>query len=109
MSAKVASLAFRSSSSRSSSFFGQLVGLRYNLFTMSLTADGPQPTSGIERIPPQLDAEKNQHNVNYLDESDTNSRDIDGDKPQEFQRGVERVRIITSIWSKPTLISMFVL
>lgn len=76
---------------------------------MSLTAGHPQPMSGVERVPPQLDAEKNQHNVVSMDDSDTNSRDIDGDKPQEFQRGVERIRIITSIWSKPTLISMFVL
>ncbi|KAF9691958.1 hypothetical protein EKO04_009922 [Ascochyta lentis] len=76
---------------------------------MSLNPDGPQPTGGIERIPPLLDVEKSHLQVNSLHESDTNSRDIDGEKPQEFQRGVERVRIITSIWSKPTLISMFVL
>jgi hypothetical protein len=76
---------------------------------MSLTAEGPQPTAAIERIPPQLDTEKNNHDIHAIDGSDANSRDFEGDKPMEFQRGVERIRIITSIWSKPTLISMFVL
>ncbi|KAJ4349068.1 hypothetical protein N0V95_004893 [Ascochyta clinopodiicola] len=76
---------------------------------MSLNPDGPQPTGGIERIPPLLDVEKSQHNVTSLDGPDSNSGDIDGEKPQEFQRGVERVRIITTIWNKPTLISMFIL
>jgi len=79
---------------------------------MSLTADNPQPSSGIERIPPQHDAEKSGHTVDYhgsLDNVGSNEKDIDGEKVQDFQRGVERVRIITSIWSKSTLISMFVL
>lgn len=79
---------------------------------MSLTADGPQPTGSIERVPPQLDAEKSQPIVGYNGGSDsvgTNEYDIDGEKVQDFQRGVERIRIITSIWNKPTLISMFVL
>ncbi|KAF3041761.1 hypothetical protein E8E12_009085 [Didymella heteroderae] len=76
---------------------------------MSLTAGGPQ--SGIDRIPPGLDVEKNVgHTAGSISpEPSTNEVDIDGEKVQEFQRGVERVRIITSIWDKPTLISMFVL
>ena len=84
---------------------------------MSLTAGGPQPTVGIERDSPELDAEKGHHTISHTDSDDTlshanantNERDIDGEKVQDFQRGVERVRIITTIWSKPTLISMFVL
>lgn len=84
---------------------------------MSFTAGGPQPTAGIERIPPTLDSEKAQHNVGHTgsDESigqadaKTNEYDIDGEKVQDFQKGVERVRIITTIWSQRTLISMFVL
>ncbi|KAF1354385.1 siderophore iron transporter-like protein mirB [Lizonia empirigonia] len=79
---------------------------------MSLNPDGPQPTSGIERLPPQLDTEKTGHTVAYNSNPEslgTNEYDIDGEKPQDFQRGVERIRIITSIWNKPTLISMFVL
>lgn len=79
---------------------------------MSLNPDGPQPTSGIERLPPQLDTEKAGHTVAYSSNPEslrTNEYDVDGEKPQDFQRGVERIRIITSIWNKPTLISMFVL
>ena len=76
---------------------------------MSLTADGPQ--TGINRTPPELDTEKQ---VGYSAGSvspdpSTNEVDIDGEKVQDFQRGVERIRIITTIWDKPTLISMFVL
>lgn len=76
---------------------------------MSLTAGGPQP--GIDRIPPELDVEKRVgHTTGSVSpEPSTNEVDIDGEKVQEFQRGVERIRIITTIWSKPTLISMFVL
>lgn len=76
---------------------------------MSLTAGGPQP--GIDRIPPELDVEKNVgHTTGSVSpEPSTNEVDIDGEKIQDFQRGVERIRIITTIWSKPTLISMFVL
>ena len=82
---------------------------------MSFTPGGPQPTAGIERIPPQLDAEKSHPIVGHSDDSfnnadaNTNEYDIDGQKVQDFQRGVERVRIITTIWNKPTLISMFIL
>lgn len=84
---------------------------------MSFTAGGPQPTAGIERISPTLDFEKGQHNVGHTGSEEFNSQtearnneyDIDGEKVQDFQRGVERVRIITSIWSQRTLISMFVL
>lgn len=76
---------------------------------MSLTAGGPQ--SGIDRIPPGLDVEKNGgHTAGSISpDPSTNEVDIDGEKVQEFQNGVERIRIITSIWDKPTLISMFVL
>jgi hypothetical protein len=83
---------------------------------MSFTAGGPAPGANVERISPNLDAEKSQatvgghseDSINNLD-ANTNEYDIDGEKVQEFQRGVERVRIITTIWNKPTLISMFVL
>jgi len=84
---------------------------------MSFTAGGPQPTAGIERIPPTLDSEKAQHKIGHAGsdgtasqpDADTNEYDIDGEKVQDFQKGVERIRVITTIWSKPTLISMFVL
>ena len=84
---------------------------------MSFTAGGPQPTAGIERIPPTLDSEKAQHKIGHAGsdgtasqpDADTNEYDIDGEKVQDFQKGIERIRVITTIWSKPTLISMFVL
>jgi hypothetical protein len=84
---------------------------------MSFTAGGPQPTAGIERIPPTLDSEKAPHKIGHTGsdgtpsqpDADTNEYDIDGEKVQDFQKGVERIRVITTIWSKPTLISMFVL
>lgn len=83
---------------------------------MSFTAGGPQPTAGIERLPPTLDSEKAQHKIGHIGsdaisqpDADTNEYDIDGEKVQDFQKGVERIRVITTIWSKPTLISMFVL
>ena len=69
----------------------------------------------VERTPASLDVEKSHPTVGHSDESvttpdaNTNEYDLDGEKVQEFQRGVERVRIITSIWNKPTLISMFIL
>ena len=73
---------------------------------MSLTAGGPAPTATIERIPPTIDVEKNRGEVTAASEgSDVH----DDDKPEVFQRGVDRVRAITEIWSKGTLISMFVL
>lgn len=76
---------------------------------MSLTAGGPQ--SGIDRIPPEIDVEKHVGHTSgsVSPEPSANEVDIDGEKVQEFQRGVERIRIITTIWDKPTLISMFVL
>ena len=76
---------------------------------MSLTAGGPQP--GIDRIPPQVDMEKNVGHTSGSVSPDLSTKevDIDGEKVQEFQNGVERIRIITTIWNKPTLISMFVL
>lgn len=76
---------------------------------MSVNPDGPQPTAGIERLPPRLDTEKNTHGIDTINGSDVNSHDFEGDKPMEFQRGVERIRVITSLWGKPTLISMFIL
>lgn len=78
---------------------------------MSLTTGGPQPTAGSGQIPLELDAEKAVgHSAGSISPNlSTNELDIDGEKVQDFQRGVERIRIITTIWDKPTLISMFVL
>ncbi|KAJ4344462.1 uncharacterized protein N0V89_012204 [Didymosphaeria variabile] len=74
---------------------------------MSLTVEGPQPTAAIERITPMVDVEKNGH-ADVIAPSD-GSEVRDDDRSEEFQQGVERVRAITAIWSKTTLISMFIL
>jgi hypothetical protein len=73
---------------------------------MSLNPEGPQPTSAIEHIQPTIDVEKTNVNV-HTDGSNDNG--FESDKPEEFQHGVERIRAITAIWSRSTLISMFVL
>lgn len=73
---------------------------------MSLTAGGPAPTATIERIPPNIDVEKNRGEVTAASEG---SDVQDDDQPEAFQQGVERVRAITEIWNRTTLVSMFVL
>ena len=61
----------------------------------------------IEQVPPNIDVEKSGHdNIKVPSES---SDVLDDDKSEHFQQGVERVRAITEIWSKTTLISMFIL
>jgi hypothetical protein len=108
--AKVAPLSFRPLSLRSiASAYGNQLGFTTPSFIMNLNPDVLQPTADVERVPAPIDVEKNNLAINTLDDSDANSRDFEGEKPMEFQRGVERVRIITSIWGRPTLISMFVL
>ncbi|KAJ4300848.1 hypothetical protein N0V90_002936 [Kalmusia sp. IMI 367209] len=74
---------------------------------MSLTAEGPQPTATIERIPPMIDVEKSNHGEITAASEGSDVRE--DDKSEEFQQGVERVRAITAIWTRPTLISMFIL
>ncbi|KAK4105646.1 siderophore iron transporter-like protein mirB [Parathielavia hyrcaniae] len=78
---------------------------------MRLTPSGQQPTAGVERTPPEFDSEKNVgHSAGSISaDPGTAEVDVNGEKVQDFQRGVERVRVITSIWSRTTLISMFVL
>jgi hypothetical protein len=74
---------------------------------MSLTVEGSQPTATIERIPPMIDVEKSGHPDIVAPYEGSDVRE-DNDS-EEFQQGVERVRAITAIWSKSTLISMFIL
>lgn len=78
---------------------------------MSFTPGGPLPNNGIAETSPDVDMEKSHPIVGHRgsDDVSANDRDIDGEKVQDFQRGVERVRVITTIWDKPTLISMFIL
>ena len=74
---------------------------------MSYAVEGPQPTAGIGNIPPMAtDVEKN--NPDVIVPSDGSDVQED-DKSEDFQQGVERVRAITAIWTKTTLISMFIL
>ena len=74
---------------------------------MSLTPEGPAPLATIERIPPTIDSEKAGHaDITVPSEG---SDVVDDDKSDTYQQGIERVRAITEIWSKTTLVSMFIL
>jgi hypothetical protein len=70
-------------------------------------SDEVQPADGVFTSP-EVDMEKDasiSHNA-----AEVNSESgYASEKSEEFQSGVQRVRAITSIWSRPTLISMFVL
>ncbi|KAF1957683.1 siderophore iron transporter-like protein mirB [Byssothecium circinans] len=70
-----------------------------------LYPEGPEPVSSV--IPPPVDVEKktDHGDVTVGDGSSTH----ESVKSEEFQNGVERVRAITAIWGKKTLITMFVL
>ncbi|KPM39017.1 Siderophore iron transporter mirB [Neonectria ditissima] len=70
-------------------------------------ADEPQPA--VEAQPAPVDIEKNDISTpaNVVDIEDEKGHQTDDS--EQFQQGVQRVRAIAAIWSKPTLISMFVL
>ena len=54
------------------------------------------------------DSEKGVHaEPTVQDRHDDSSVAFDSDANSDFQVGVERVRAVTTIWSKPTLIAMF--
>ncbi|KAF2687176.1 MFS general substrate transporter [Lentithecium fluviatile CBS 122367] len=68
----------------------------------------PEGPATVERSPLPTDIEKNTAaEITAADGSDASGHETD--KSEEFQNGVERVRAITAIWSRSTLISMFVL
>jgi hypothetical protein len=67
----------------------------------------------LERpISQQFDAEKNGADPNTTEISGNKTNEdagSDSDVSEKYQNGVQRVRAITSIWSKYTLASMFAL
>ncbi|KAH7130480.1 siderophore iron transporter-like protein mirB [Dendryphion nanum] len=74
----------------------------------SLKPDGPLPVGTTQNSSKEFDTEKNvDSNYNAHELSSEGGHDTDGSS--EYQNGVERVRAITAIWSKSTLISMFCL
>ena len=73
---------------------------------MSFNPEGPHLANAVQLVQPTIDVEKTNVNV-HADGSDASG--FDSDKPEEFQDGVERIRAITAIWSRSTLITMFIL
>lgn len=78
------------------------------IMSESVQANAVRPVDGSARPSTGLDIEKSfnpavHHNDSH---SDTDTKSVESDN---FQNGVQRVRAITEIWSKPTLISMFIL
>jgi len=74
---------------------------------MSITTEALEPMAAVQRNPPTIDVEKNPYGD--ITEASEAGNIRDDDKSEEYQQGVERVRAITAIWSKTSLISMFVL
>jgi len=70
--------------------------------------DGVRPEHDISK---EFDIEKSINPASHAHAVETASDGgVKADNDSErFQPGVQRVRAITEIWSKPTLISMFVL
>lgn len=59
-------------------------------------------------LPPPQDVEKSKDG-HIASDAISHSSGHESENSENFQDGVERVRAITAIWTKPTLISMFVL
>lgn len=71
-----------------------------------------EPVRPERPISQQFDAEKNVVDPTTTEVSGNKTNEdagSDSDFSEEFQNGVQRVRAITSIWSKYTLGSMFAL
>lgn len=67
--------------------------------------DAVRPVSGFPRPSKDMDIEKNPNDLHEAS-SDVEKKSLDS---ENFQNGVQRVRAITEIWGKKTLITMFVL
>lgn len=74
---------------------------------MSLTVEGLQPTAITGRVAPMIDVEKSGPSDVVVPSEGSDVRE--DNESEDFQQGVERVRAITAIWSKSTLVSMFIL
>lgn len=69
--------------------------------------DAVRPTEGFGRPSKDIDIEKSAPPA--LESRDSHSDDAKSVESDNFQDGVQRVRAITEIWSKKTLITMFIL
>lgn len=70
--------------------------------------DGVRPEHDVSK---EFDMEKsiNPASNSHAVETDSNGGLKDDNSSEQFQPGVQRVRAITEIWSKSTLIAMFIL
>ncbi|EOA91626.1 hypothetical protein ACJQWK_03094 [Exserohilum turcicum] len=66
--------------------------------------DAVRPADDVSRPPHDLDIEKRGGGAVHEMASDTETKSVESDN---FQNGVQRVRAITEIWSKKTLVTMF--
>ena len=72
-----------------------------------LATDAVRPAEGFGRPSRDIDMEKNDDAFHAHETgSDVETKSVES---ETFQNGVQRVRAITEIWSKQTLITMFVL
>lgn len=68
--------------------------------------DAVRPAENFSRPPHDVDIEKRGGGAVHEMGSDTETKSVES---EDFQNGVQRVRAITEIWSKQTLIAMFIL
>jgi hypothetical protein len=74
---------------------------------MASTAFDSDAVRSAHDVSKEFNAEKSINPTHVLE---TNSDGgYSSDDPEKFQAGVQRVRAITEIWSKKTLIAMFIL
>ncbi|KAH7384696.1 siderophore iron transporter-like protein mirB [Pyrenochaeta sp. MPI-SDFR-AT-0127] len=69
-----------------------------------IQVDAVRPTEGFRDPSKELDIEKRPEHAHDT-HSDDDTKSVESEK---FQNGVQRVRAITEVWNKPTLIAMFV-
>lgn len=78
---------------------------RLTMASNTFETDVVRPAEGFPRPSHDIDVEKRAVHSHEM-ASDAESKSIESDN---FQNGVQRVRAITEIWSKKTLITMFIL
>lgn len=74
-----------------------------------LATDVVRPVEGLGRPSLTVDMEKNETGVNTHAHEAGSDAETTSVESETFQNGVQRVRAITEIWDKKTLITMFVL
>jgi hypothetical protein len=74
--------------------------------TSTFDADGVRPAHDVSK---EFDIEKSINPQSHGIETSSDGGLKADDDSERFQNGVQRVRAITEIWNKQTLIAMFVL